>query len=142
MLIFFVLRTSVSKSKMSRETNSEVNKEATRPTAMVTAKPWTAPLDSKDRNKTAISEVTWESMMVQKARLKPMSMDVAGDLPAQYSSLMRSKMITLASTVIPTVNTRPAMPVRVRVILKTPRTATTMNMLINSARLALIPEPL
>ena len=71
--------------------------------------------------------VMFASMIVQKAFLKPAFTEASGDFPVRCSSLIRSKIITLASTAIPTVRMRPAMLVRVNVRLKADRIATTMK---------------
>ncbi len=50
------------------------------------------------------------SMMVQKALLKAVFTAPRGVFSVRSSSRIRSKMITLASTAIPTVSTTPASP--------------------------------
>ena len=63
------------------------------------------------------------------------------DLPMRYSSLMRSKMITLASTAIPTVRMTPAKLGSVNVKPNTESTDTRKNRLSTRARSATTPAP-
>ena len=70
------------------------------------------------RKMAEMTVVKLESKMVTKAFLKPSSIADFTDLPARRSSLILSKMRTLASTAIPMLKIRPAMPGRVRVARK------------------------
>ena len=97
-----------------------VNSEATTPTVRVTAKPFTGPVPKMKSSRAAKSWVTWLSTMVQNTRSKPASMAPGTLLPRPSSSLMRSKMRMLASTAMPRVSTKPAMPGRVSVARKEP----------------------
>ena len=90
----------------------------------------------------AMKVVMLASMTVQNALPNPAMTAAAADLPRRYSSLMRSKMITLASTAIPTVRMTPAMLGSVRVKLNTLSTETRKNRLSTSARSAIRPAPL
>ena len=58
------------------------------------------------------------------------------------SSLIRSKIITLASTDIPIVNNKPAIPGNVKTAFIVYKTANTIRILQTTARLAIKPEPL
>ena len=55
------------------------------------------------------------SRMAGKARRKPSSMAAPTERPWRSSSRVRSKMSTLASTAMPTDNTKPASPARLTV---------------------------
>ena len=56
----------------------------------------------------AMNVVMFESMIAQKALLKPVFIEDGLSFPRRRSSLMRSKMITFASTAIPIVRIIPA----------------------------------
>ena len=97
-----------------------VKRLATTPTVRVTAKPFTGPVPKMNSSRAANSCVTWLSTMVQNTRSKPASMAPGTLLPVASSSLMRSKMRILASTAMPRVRAKPAMPGSVSVALKEP----------------------
>ena len=110
--------------------------------ASVVAKPLTA-LDPKNMStRAAIIVVILASRMVQKAFANPAVTAFFGGVSARSSSLILSKMITLASTAIPTERIRPAMPVRVRVEPKPPRVATIISRFTISAKSAIRPQKL
>ena len=129
------------KSKISRDTTRAVNIEDRMPTDKVTAKPWIGPLPICDRTTAAMKVVMLASSTARNALAKPARTAAAGDLPARNSSLMRSKMITLASTAMPTVRITPAMLGRVSVKPSTDRIDTTKNRLSASTRSAINPAP-
>ena len=65
------------------------------------------------------------SRMADQARSNPVSMDALRLRPARSSSRIRSKMMTLASTAMPTEMTKAAMPDSVRVISRNLKIAMT-----------------
>ena len=67
--------------------------------------------------------VKWLSKTAEKARWKPTRTAARIVLPFQSSSLMRSKISTLASTAIPIESTKPAMPGSVSVACESARIA-------------------
>jgi hypothetical protein len=90
----------------------------------------------------AMKVVMFASNIVQRAFRKPAFMAASGDFPARYSSLIRSKMMTFASTAMPTVRMMPAMLVRVSVRLKAESMDTMMKRLRTSAKSATNPAAL
>ena len=87
-----------------------------------------------------MSVVRFESMMEMLARLKPAFTASSAVIPALSSSLMRSKIRTLASTDIPMVSTMPAMPGRVSVAPKSVMPARRMVMVKQSMMSATRPD--
>ena len=81
----------------------------------VIAKPFTGPVPIAYKTIEAIRVVTLASTIVTKALEKPSCIAVWGSLPSFYSSRIREKIKTLASTAIPMVSTIPAIPGRVKV---------------------------
>ena len=110
------LMAPVGTSRFSRVrvTTTAVNILIATPMASVEAKPTisVAPklLPNAYRTEQVISVEIFESRIDGHARFQPTSMADASNLPARNSSLMRSKMSTLASTAIPIERTKPAMP--------------------------------
>src|SRR3989344_5038599 len=92
------------------------NMEIKIPMAKVTAKP----LIKLEPNQNKITQVikleTLESLMEFQALAKPSSILVPKGLPFLISSLVLSKIKTLASTAIPIDKIKPAMPDKVKVI--------------------------
>ena len=85
------------------------------PIPRVMAKPLTMSEPKKARMTQTIPVEMLLSRMAGKARRKPSSTEAATDLPWRSSSRVRSKISTLASTAIPTDNTKPARPARLTV---------------------------
>src|SRR4030042_106441 len=101
MLSFFaVLRTATS--KISLETKTAVNKLATRPTISVVAYPLMGPVPNWNRKMAEMMVVRLESKIALKARLNPVAIEFKMPLPRAFSSLILSKMRTLASPATPT----------------------------------------
>ena len=96
-------------------TNRAVNMDRTIPSARVDAKPLTVPEPLQNRTTAAIRVVTLPSMMADKALEKPVLIADFTVFPTPISSLIRVKMITLASTAIPMDRIIPAIPGKVRV---------------------------
>ena len=96
---------------MKREQNTEV----TIPMANVTPKPLTGPVPNQINIVAVIKVVRFASMIVEKALAYQPSRGFAEPLPDLSSSLIRSKIKILASTAMPMVRTRAAMPGRVKV---------------------------
>ncbi len=86
------------------------------PRAKVAAKPFTVPEPLQNSTRAAISVVTLPSIMADNALLNPLLMADFTVLPRPISSLIRVKIITLASTAMPMDRIMPATPGRVRVI--------------------------
>ena len=93
---------------------SAVNMDTITPMPSVVAKPTIVPVPRKNSTPHAIRVVMLESRIAVNARLKPESMALLTVLPAAISSLMRSKIMTFASTAIPIDRMIPAMPGRDR----------------------------
>ena len=106
------------------------------------AKPLIGPVPNMNRAIAVIRVVTWESTMVRNALPKPASMLERTDFPRAYSSRIRSKMRTLASTAMPIESTIPAIPGRVRVALRIARPVNKRRILRIRALLAIRPEVL
>ena len=85
------------------------------PIASVYAKPLTAPEPLSPRTKAAISVVMFPSKIAENALLKPIFIADCTVLPVPSSSLIRSNMITFASTAIPIDRMIPAIPGSVNV---------------------------
>ena len=81
----------------------------------VTANPLTGPVPRKNKTRDAINVVTFASSIVPRDLVYPDSTADIGFFSLLISSLILSKIITLASTAIPIVNTIPAIPGRVNV---------------------------
>ena len=90
-----------------------VNIEHIIPTLNVVAKPLIGPEPIKDKTKAVKSVVIFASKIVINALLYPFLTEIYKSLYVLNSSLIRSKIITFASTEIPTVKSRPAIPGRV-----------------------------
>ena len=67
-----------------------VNTVVRMPTPSVTAKPFTAPVPTKNSTAAAMKVVMLESRMVDSARRKPASIAATAVRPARTSSRMRS----------------------------------------------------
>ncbi len=80
------------------------------PIIRVRAKPLTEVVPTSYSTTAAIRVVICASSTVVSAFLKPALTATRMDLPAMISSLMRAKMMTLASTAIPMDRIRAAMP--------------------------------
>ena len=96
--------------------NSAVNMESTIPIASVLAKPLTVPEPRKYRTAAAIRVVMFPSRIADSALEKPALIADFTLCPRPISSLIRVKMITFASTAIPTERMIPATPGSVSVI--------------------------
>ena len=125
---------------MTRVTTMEVKSEATSPMISEVAKPRTGPVPVERRMKPAIRVVTWASKMVQNARSYPWSTAARAVFPLASSSRTRSLISTLASTAMPRVRTKPAMPGRVRVALNSASPARMSTPLRISATSAMSPD--
>ena len=102
----------------------DANIDAVIPIINVTAKPLIAPVPNIYRNKAAIRVVTFESKIVANADLKPLDIEYAIEFPLTLStSLILSYIKTFASTAIPIVSIKPAIPGNVRVALNTDKSA-------------------
>ena len=116
-----------------------VNILARIPMVSVMAKPRTEPLPNPIKITAASNVVILESKIVANAFLKPDSMATRSVLPARSSSFNRSKIITLASTAIPTDSRNAAITGRVIVALMATFTPITMMAYISSAKAAIKP---
>ena len=83
------------------------------------------PVPNWYKTKDAIRVVTFASIMVVSALSYPESIAAFGVFPLRSSSLILSKIITLASMDIPTVRIKPAIPGSVRVACNDAKTAKT-----------------
>src|SRR5450755_2008660 len=97
-------------SMKNRVTKTAVISENAVPQKSVYANPLTVPVPSKNSTPAPTIVVKWLSKTDENARAKPILVAERSDLPDQSSSLMRSKISTLASTAIPIESTKPAMP--------------------------------
>ena len=122
--------------------NIAVNIEQTIPTLKVVAKPLIGPEPIKDKTKAVNKVVTFASKIVINALLYPFLIETYKSFFNLNSSLMRSKIITLESTDMPTVNNNPAMPGNVSTAFIVYKTAKTIIILIINAILAIIPNDL
>ena len=84
--------------------------ESTIPRASVMAKPLIVPVPLRYRTAAAINVVILPSITAESALPKPILMASRTFLPAAISSLIRVKIMTLASTAIPTERMIPAIP--------------------------------
>ncbi len=96
-------------------TKSAVNIDKTIPSIKVIEKPLIVPLPIRYRTTAAINVVTLPSRIADSALLKPILIEDCTVLPVASSSLIRAKIITLASTAIPTDRMIPAIPGNVKV---------------------------
>ena len=85
------------------------------PIASVCAKPFTVPEPFRYNTNAAIKVVILPSIIADNALEKPILIEDATVFPLASSSRIRVKMIQLASTAIPILNTIPAIPGRVSV---------------------------
>ena len=92
------------------------------PMERVTAKPLMGPVPNCSRARAAKSVVTFASSIVRKAFPKPSCIAALGFSVRLISYLIRWKINTFASTAMPMVKTIPAMPGKVNVAPKAPRT--------------------
>ena len=88
------------------------------PSISVIEKPLIVPLPIRYSTIAAIKVVILPSRIADSALLKPILIEDCTVLPVASSSLILAKMITLASTAIPTDRMIPAIPGRVRVASK------------------------
>ena len=88
------------------------------PIARVLANPLIVPVPNIRSTTAAISVVTLPSIIAERALWKPLSTACLTVAPAPSSSFIRVKITTFASTAIPIESMIPAIPGRVRVILK------------------------
>ena len=88
------------------------------PSIRVMENPLIVPLPIKYSTRPAISVVMLPSRIADNALLKPLLMAFSTFLPAASSSLILAKIITFASTAIPTVRMIPAIPGKVSVTSK------------------------
>ena len=123
-------------------TKIAVNIEQIIPTLKVVAKPLIGPDPIKDRTNAVNNVVMFASKIVSKALLYPLLIALDGIFPKSISSLILSKIITLASTVIPTVKSNPAIPGNVKTAFIDTKTPNTMRRFKRRAKLAITPEPL
>ena len=105
------------------------NIELNIPILNVTANPLIGPEPTPKSTAAAINVVKFASNIVLKARSYPDLIAPLTVLPLSSSSLILSKIITLASTVIPIVNINPAIPGSVRVAPKLTKTVRMNRML-------------
>ena len=100
-------------SNISREQKIAVYIDIKIPKIRVTANPLICSVPIAYRANAVNSVVMFASRIVTVALSKPFRIAILSAAPRSSSSRIRSKISTLASTDIPTVNTRPARPVRV-----------------------------
>ena len=119
MLIDGVWRLESSSSNSVFDTNIEVNRLTKSPTESVTAKPRIGPVPNWKRNRAAIRVVMFESHDQTTAHAEAgVDRSAHAVFPTLISSLMRSKIRTLASTAMAIESTMPAIPGSVRVAPK------------------------
>ena len=99
-------------------TKSAVIREIIIPMAKVVAKPFTVPEPRIYSTAAAIRVVMLPSKIADRAFSNPALMAFSTEFPAPISSLIRVKIITLASTAIPMDRIIPAIPGKVRVTSK------------------------
>ena len=119
-----------------------VNMEQIIPMLSVVAKPLIGPEPIKDNTNAVNKVVKLASKIVIKALSYPEFIDAKIDFPILFSSLIRSKIITLASTVIPIVNNNPAIPGSVKTASIVINTDKTNNKFKINAILEINPENL
>ena len=95
-------------------TKIAVNREVAIPINSVVANPLIGPVPKINRIIAVNPVVIFASKIEESALLKPSSTDFLSPLPLLNSSLILSKIKTLASTDIPIVRTIPAIPGRVK----------------------------
>ena len=117
-----------------------VNMEAITPKDKVIEKPLIGPDPNTNNNKEAINVVILASKIVERALSNPFLILSYIFLFLTFSSFMRSKIKTFASTAIPIVKTIPAIPGNVRVAPIAPNSASIMNKLAISEILAIKPN--
>ena len=125
-----VPRRSARPSSNTRVMKIEQKSEVMIPSTRVVAKPLTGPVPKKKRTAPVMIVVRLPSMIAEYAFLKPSLIASIKPLPPRNSSLIRSKMMTLASTAIPIVSTIPAIPGSVNtapVDTSTPMSNNTLN---------------
>ena len=104
-----------TQSKITRETNTAVNRLANKPKVSVTAKPLHRPGAKQEQNDSRNDGGYVGIHDGDPGVAKPCSTADGGVFPFRNSSRIRSKISTFESTPIPTVNITPAIPGRVRV---------------------------
>ena len=110
-----------------RVMTTAVSSENAVPQNSVYAKPFTVPVPSMYSTPAPTIVVKCESNTELNARWKPMRTAARSVLPAHSSSLMRSKISTLASTAIPIESTKPAMPGSVSTACATESSASSIS---------------
>ncbi len=95
--------------------NNAQKTEVTIPIARVIPKPLTGPVPSQIKIDAVIKVVKFASMIVENAFAYPPSSAFSEFLPDLNSSRIRSKIKIFASTAIPIVRTRAAIPGNVKV---------------------------
>ena len=122
--------------------NIAVNKEVTIPINKVVAKPLMGP-EPNIKSMIAVKPVVmFASNIEESALLKPSAIACALPLPLSSSSLIRSKISTLASTDIPMVKTIPAIPGNVSTapkLVSTPKINTMLKINAISAAIPALP---
>ena len=118
------------------------NSEVRIPIISVVAKPRIRPVPKMNRIIPVRKVVTLESIMDDNAFLNPSVTANLKFLPNASSSLIRSKISTLASTAIPMDNTIPAMPGMVSTAPSEAMTPSKKNRLTNRAMSAMKPARL
>ena len=123
-------------------TNIAVNIEHKIPVLKVIANPFIGPEPIQANTKAAIKVVKFASRIVKNALSYPEYIADLIALPRFNSSRIRSKIITFASTDMPIVNIKPAIPGRVKDAPTAARIAITIIKFNNIAKLASNPAPL
>ena len=113
----------------------EVNIEVKIPSDRVIAKPLIGPVPKANRTTAAIKVVIFASDIDDKALSYPELILPWAVPPDRNSSLIRSKIRTLASTAIPTVRTIPAIPGRVSEACNRDNNATIKIKFVNKERI-------
>ena len=134
-----VLPFSILLSTINLVNKTAVNRVVPIPIINVTAKPLMGPIPTRNKINAVKKVVILPSRIADKECLKPSSTASAKPFPARNSSLIRSYIITLASTAIPSVNTIPAIPGKVKVELNPAIKPTIINKFNKSTRLATTP---
>ena len=119
--------------------NMAVNKEVTIPINRVVANPLIGPEPNTNSIKAVKPVVMLASKIEERAFPKPSAIAWLCPFPFANSSLIRSKISTLASTDIPMVNTIPAIPGRVSTAFKLTNTPKINKMFNRRAISAKIP---
>ena len=110
------------------------------PILKVVAKPLMGPEPINDKTNAVNNVVTLASKIVINALLYPLLIAVLTLEPMRISSLIRSKIIMFASTDMPTVNNKPAIPGKVNTAFIDINIPKTKIIFINKARFANNPE--